>query len=68
MTPASQRLCAASVRYRAARPERQGAAAEEGAPARAVLQRIALLDVIVPDPEHSEEAVVHLSVNWEWDR
>ncbi len=58
-----ERLCAASLRYRAARLERLGESAEEVAPARAVLERIEPGELIVPDPEQGDEAVIHLSLN-----
>ena len=48
-----ERLCAASLRYRAAR---------------GVLERIEPGELIVPDPEQGDEAVIHLSLNCEWDR
>ncbi|MBG4309999.1 hypothetical protein I5E21_17675 [Pseudomonas aeruginosa] len=63
-----ERLCAASLRYRAARLERLGESAEEVAPARGVLERIEPGELIVPDPEQGDEAVIHLSLNCEWDR
>ncbi|KAB0735632.1 hypothetical protein F7O93_30725, partial [Pseudomonas aeruginosa] len=55
-------------RYRAARLERLGESAEEVAPARGVLERIEPGELIVPDPEQGDEAVIHLSLNCEWDR
>ena len=42
--------------------------AEEVAPARGVLERIEPGELIVPDPEQGDEAVIHLSLNCEWDR
>lgn len=60
-----ERLCAASLRYRAARLERLGESAEEVAPARGVLERIEPGELIVPDPEQGDEAVIHLSLNCE---